>query len=417
MNILHVAPHLGGGVGKAHAALAPEWAADLHHEFLLLEPPRDRRYADEIAASGATVRVASGLDEVVCTAVDADIVQFEFWNHPRLFECLARSEFPAMRSVVWAHVSGLFGPAIPPALAVQAGRFVATTAASLTLPCLDALPAGRVSAINSGFGFAAPKARTLRANPRIAYLGTVDFVKMHQGFFDAVDALDREAIVDIWGAPAIGVMAAALRMERPQGLRFHGQTARPDEALAGADIFFYPLRHDHYGTAENALIEAMSLGLVPVVLGNPAEAAIVTHGETGLVASAIEECPALLRELLDTPALLGRLSANAVAHIAATRTPARSAAAFERLWRALADEAPRRPDFRSALGATPAEWFLASQQQRDLRSSPSVTDIAAAKGTLSHFEEVFAGDASLAALRLRPSASAWLASAQDRSTP
>jgi glycosyltransferase involved in cell wall biosynthesis len=401
MKILHVAPHLGGGVGKAHAALAPEWADDLHHSFLLLETPRDARYAEATAAAGAEVRVASNLDDVARAAAAADIVQFEFWNHPRLFACLARAEFPPIRSVIWSHISGLFGPAIPPALAAEVDRFVATTTASLVLPAIAALPRGRASAINSGFGFAAPPSRPHRTSPRIAYLGTVDFVKMHAGFFDAVDALDRDVMIDIWGAPAIGVMAAALRMERPQRLRFHGQTARPEEALAGADIFFYPLQPDHYGTAENALIEAMSLGLVPVVLGNPAEAAIVAHGETGLVAGSIEECPDLLQRLLDDAALLQRLSANAAAQIAVTRTPAMSAAAFDALWRALADEAPRRPDFRKALGANPADWFLASRQQRDLRSSPSVTDLATAKGTLSHFEEVFAGDASLAELRSR----------------
>jgi len=402
MKILHVAPHLGGGVGKAHAALSAEWPAEFSHTFLLLEAPRDRRYADAIAARGADVRVAADLNEVVRCAAAADIVQFEFWNHPRLFECLAHADFPAMQSVFWSHISGLFGPAIPPALAAEAGRFVVTTAASLALPALATLPPGRATAINSGFGFAKTPARMPNAVPRIAYLGTVDFVKMHPGFFDALDALDRDVDVAIWGAPSVGAMAAALGMKHPERLRFHGQTHRPNEALAQADIFFYPLQHEHYGTAENALVEAMSLGLVPVVLGNPAESAIVTDGETGLVAQTIDQCPALLEALLDNPGLLRRLSKNAAAHVAATRTPARSADAFGVLWRALAEETPRHPDFRGAVGATPADWFHATQQHpRDMRSPPIVPDLIAAKGTLSHFEKAFAGDASLARLRGR----------------
>ena len=402
MKIVHVAPHLGGGVGKAHATLAAAWAPDIHHAFLLLETPRDRRHIDAIVAWGGTVGVADRLDDVEREIASADIVQFEFWNHPRLFECLACVDFPAIRSVLWSHISGLFGPAIPPTLITQAGRFVATTEASLALPAVAALPAGRATAINSGFGFEQRPLRASRTVPSIAYLGTVDFVKMHSGFFDALDALDRDAAVAIWGAPSGGVMAAALRMERPQQLRFHGQTDRPDDALAQADIFFYPLQPDHYGTAENALIEAMSLGLVPVVLANPAELSIVTDGETGLVAASIDECPALLRKLIDDPALLRRLSRNAAAHIAATRTPARSAAAFDALWRALAEDAPRRPDFRTALGQSPADWFLASQRHADsIWSSPWVRDLSTAKGTLSHFEQVFAGDASLAELRTR----------------
>jgi len=49
-------------------------------------------------------------------------------------------------------------------------------------------------------------------------------------------------------------------MRHPERIEFCGETAEPAAALSDADIFFYPLQPDHYGTAENALIEAMSLG-------------------------------------------------------------------------------------------------------------------------------------------------------------
>jgi hypothetical protein len=92
-----------------------------------------------------------------------------------------------------------------------------------------------------------------------------------------------------------------------------------------------------------------------------------------------------------------RLSANAVSHIAATRTASRSANAFIALWRQMLDHAPRRPDFTAAVGATPADWFLATQGET--WASPIVTDLTAAKGTLGHFEQAFDGDVSLARLR------------------
>src|ERR1700741_1943962 len=107
MKILHITPHLGGGVGKAHAALAALLPKDVARTYLLLEEARDLRYAEKIAASGADVIVAERPDQAVELAAAADIVQFEFWNHPRLFECLARAAFPAMRSVFRSHISGL----------------------------------------------------------------------------------------------------------------------------------------------------------------------------------------------------------------------------------------------------------------------------------------------------------------------
>ena len=175
---------------------------------------------------------------------------------------------------------------------------------------------------------------------------------MHPAFFDVIDKLDGEICASVWGnvEPEGAVVARARAMRHPERISFGGQTAEPAAALSGADLFFYPLQHDHYGTAENALIEAMSLGLVPVVLNNPAEMAIVRHGETGFVAHSIEECAALLQELLSSPDLREQLSRNAMRHVAETRTPARSAQDFVALWQGLLGELKKLCNFRDIVG-------------------------------------------------------------------
>jgi glycosyltransferase involved in cell wall biosynthesis len=385
MNILHVTAHLGGGVGKAHAALSAAMPSALRRTYLLLEEPRERRYADEIAGLGAEVRVARGLDDVAAAAASADIVQFEFWNHPRLYHCLA-SDLPPMRSVLWSHISGLFRPVIDPRLFTAAHRTVFTTPASLALG--DGLPnrvKARMSSIGSGFGFPTGAERAPDGAP-ICYLGTVDVVKMHPGFFDAIDALRHDVNVAIWGAVDVHgeVMARASAMRHPRRVTFMGQTDDPREALSHAQIFFYPLQPDHYGTAENALIEAMSLGLVPVVLANPAEQAIVSHGENGLVAGSIEDCAGLLGSLLDDPARLSALG-RAAAERARDFSPQNSASAFVRLWSDVATEDKRAPDFAAIIGATPLDW-LRSTQGGVLASAGAER---AAKGTLAHFRAAF----------------------------
>jgi glycosyltransferase involved in cell wall biosynthesis len=408
MKILHVTPHLGGGVGKAHAAISAVLPQDAEQAFLLLEEPRDRRYADMIEASGARVVIAGNLDHGAALAAEADIVQFEFWNHPRMFECLARSAFPALRTVFWAHISGLARPVIQPGLIEEAGRFVFTTGASLAIPSLAILPASdhkKIAVINSGFGFAnaAQRAPSRDRNPVIAYLGTVDFVKMHPGFFDAIDRLDgNNILVSVWGSvdPSGAVAARARAMRHPERIHFGGQTSEPAVALSRADIFFYPLQPDHYGTAENALIEAMSLGLCPVVLNNPAEKAIVRHGETGFVAQSLDECVAFLQSLLSSPDLRETLSGNAVRDVSENRTPASSARKFLDLWRGLLDEPPKPANFRAVVGDNPADWFLATRclPGEQLATSGMDYQNAASKGAIGHFESAFPGDASLAVL-------------------
>ena len=411
MKLLHIAPHLGGGVGKAHAAIAAALPDDVEQTFLLLEAPRDSRHVTALAAAGARIMVADGLERVARLAGEADIVQFEFWNHPRLLGCLARCEFPAMRSVFWSHISGLAPPLIPPGLMMEAGRFVFTTEASLSLPAVAALNKagrGKIAAINSGFGFANVSRRRAVPGrvPSIAYLGTVDFVKLHPCFFDAIDALIGSDIrVHVWGqTDQSGPVAARVRaMRHPERIVLHGQTADPAAALADADILFYPLQSHHYGTAENALLEAMSLGLTPVVLANPAEKGIVRDGETGFVAHSTEECVSLLQMLLLLPELRDRISGNAARFVAEKRAPDQSVREFMILWLGLLAEPARHCDFRGAIGETPADWFLATQCGSGTvwRAPRGTLPELAAKGTLAHFERVFAGDESLARLRHR----------------
>jgi hypothetical protein len=239
--------------------------------------------------------------------------------------------------------------------------------------------------------------------PAIAYLGTVDFLKMHPGFFDAIEQLDDDVRVSVWGHVNPSVILRARAMRRAERIVFCGHTDDPELALSGADIFFYPLRRDHYGTAENALIEAMSLGLVPVVLNNPVETAIVRHGETGLVAGSVGECASLLRRLLSSPQERDRLAGNAIRHIAESCSPARSAAAFVELWRGLFSEPRRLCNFRGIVGQRPADWYLATQCLPGETRMPAYGGGAGrpSKGTLAHFERTFPHDASLARLAAR----------------
>jgi glycosyltransferase involved in cell wall biosynthesis len=408
MKILHITPHLGGGVGKAHAAIGVALPKEVDRTFLLLEEPRDRRYADAIEAGGAPVITAGSPDCMGDLADAADIIQFEFWNHPRLFECLARSTFPAMRSVFWSHISGLSRPVIQPGLIEEAGRFVFTTEASRFMACLATLSEAtrrKLAVINSGFGLAndVRRAPLQGRKPIIAYLGTVDFVKMHRGFFDAIDKLEGGDIrVSVWGSvdPSGAVAERAGAMRHPERIHFGGQTAEPAIALSGADIFFYPLQPEHYGTAENALVEAMSLGLVPVVMNNPAEMAIVRHGETGFVARSVEECTAIVQRLISSPELLERVSRNAARHVAQTRMPARSARDFMDLWQQLLGEPKRIPNFRRVVGENPANWFVATQCLPGAAwdTPEQATPDMPSKGMLAHFESAFPGDASFARL-------------------
>ena len=228
----------------------------------------------------------------------------------------------------------------------------------------------------------------------IAYLGTVDFVKMHPGIFDAIDALSHDVPVAVWGGydPDGEVAAEAQAMRHSDRIHFMRQTSVPQTALQKSRIFFYPLQPDHYGTAENALIEAMSLGLVPVVLANPAECAIIENGMTGFVAGSIGECAEILDRLLASPDEVVRVGASAAKFAREKYTPERSVDAFVSLWKSLLTQPKHVHDFASITGKTPLDWYLATQFLPGEKIEMTDGSGKQSKGTLAHFRSAFPDD-------------------------
>lgn len=405
MKILHVAAHLGGGVGKAHSSLVEADAPFIRRHYVLLEEPRDPRYAISLQQIGAALTIAPGAAEIARLAAEADIVQIEWWNHPRIYECLCQTAWPEMRTVIWCHISGLAAPFVPTGLLRAADRFLFTSECSLIAPAVAALrpdEADRLGVVNSGFGYA-PRHRRSAEDRRpgsVGYVGTVDFSKMSRAMFDVADASGGDADpVSIWGAVDVSseVARAAQSMKRPERVRFMGHTDDPAAAFAGMQIFLYLLRRDHFGTAENALVEAMSCGCTPLVFANPAEAAIVKDGETGFVVDDAREASERLRWMLRHPDETIDMGNRAAQDVARTRMPAYSAAAFARIYGDLITRERRPVGFRAVLGQSAAEWFLGTQSPDGSVADASrfSRDATAAKGSLGHFFACYPEDPSL----------------------
>ena len=397
MKIVHITPHLGGGVGKAHAALCAADADASGRHYVLLEAPRDLRHVDAVRATGATVTIAPDTPRLDQLMAGADIVQFEWWNHPLICGLLAGHPLPAMRSVIWSHVSGVSAPFIPSGLIEAADRFVFTSACSRCAPNLSGLDAAspeRTAVINSGFGYAegALIDSSSRKTDAISYLGTVDFIKMSPALLEVVDRLlVDDPVIDVWGGidPGNPVHAAIAAMKHPHRIRLRGHTEDPGAALAQTSIFLYLLQPVHFGTAENALVEAMSLGCAPLVFDNPCERAIVRDGETGLVARSIDDAVELLGWMLAHPREARRIGRNAQTEVLELKTPSRSITALRQLWQAAMQRPKRVPDFKSALGSTPRDWYQTLQGDAALNGNDPVGPRSASKGSLAHFKAHF----------------------------
>ncbi|QTL04128.1 glycosyltransferase [Aquabacter sp. L1I39] len=413
MKILHISAHLGGGVGKAHAALMEASArgrgkvARMRHTFVLLEPPKDLDYVARIAAAGGRIVVAPPVEEIPALVAASDIVQVEWWNHPRLYALLATADLPPMRLALWTHISGLNAPLIPERLPALADHTLFTSPCSYAAPNLEPVIAAgreRFAVANSGFGFSPIVRPPARAPLRCGYLGTVDFIKLHPEVFDIIDAVDADLRVSFFGHldPLGEVAARAAGMRHPERVRFMGYASDPASVLRELDLFLYLLTPGHYGTAENALVEAMSLGVVPLVFDNAAETSLVRDGRNGHVVHDADRCVALLDALHRTPSLLDPLSARAAADMRRTRTPRATLRTLSRVYAGMMDMPRRSRDFAAALGVDPRGWFLSTLGERAdvMGATQRLMGRTCAKGSLGHFHACFPEDASLTALGL-----------------
>ncbi|MBF0180661.1 MAG: glycosyltransferase family 4 protein [Magnetococcales bacterium] len=363
--LLHVVPHLGGGVGRvlsSVAALRRRSGSPVEERFVCLEAPEKSRYVDILREAGVPVRIAPGARELEEEIRAADVVQAEWWNHPLTASWLAGVHGLDMRLVMWSHTSGMHYPAIPEALVAMPHAFLFTTPLSMRPEHARFGNLVAVAHSSGGFDDFPPVSRAATSGPlRCGYLGTLNFAKLHPEILRFLSAVDLPGfVVDFHGDADSNPEWVRKSADPALGgrVRIHGFTDRPDLALRDMDLFVYLLSPLHYGTTENALLEAMACGVVPIVLDNPVERTIVRHGETGLIVADPDGFAQAVAWLHDHPEERLRMSRAGAGEV-------RRTFALEETERRLSDcyarvlPLPKRAfDFRPVIGTTPASWFL-----------------------------------------------------------
>lgn len=416
IDVVHITPHLGGGVGKALSTLVDaQRDTNFRHGFILLEQPEKPQFLNRLKDLGVRVEICPHITTATEMLADADIVQLEWWNHPATFAFLCQNHLPAMRLVVWCHVSGLHTPIIPKGLLEAAHRFVFTSSCSMQAPNVvdaDASTRERFAVVSSGTGLALQpqrppvQGRTLHAG----YIGSLNFSKIHPHVVDYLTAVDLPDFkVTAWGDPQNQEMllGQCRKAGKPNLLEFAGYTTNVAQALQSIDILVYLLNPYHYGTAENILLEAMSAGVVPIVLNNPAEMGIVENGRTGYVVSSREEFADAIKQIWTGQYTLTAMSRNAAQAIETNYGPKRTSKQMAKVYQD-ALETPQRPvHFADFLGKEPADWLLSFQLSSHLfeqgmtgcYNGPQYQLSESRKGGLLHFCEKFPHDQRLSTWR------------------
>lgn len=412
--VLHLTPHMGGGVGKAISGLVAE-AGAYDHRIVCLEQPEKSQFVEKAREGGCAPIFCpdpAALDDEIAAA---DIVQLEFWNHPATVAMLCSRPLPAMRLLVWCHISGLHQPAIPAGLLRAAAKFLFTSDCSLEAESVRAFresgAASGLGVVSSGGGLdeLPPPRPRLTAGPLTAgYLGSLNYAKLHPDFVSFAAAVAQPG----FSVRMIGDETNRADLERQcreigraDLLEFRGYRADVAAELADLDVLVYLLNPTHYGTAENALIEAMAMGIVPVVLANSAERHIVEDGRTGMLVADPASFAAAMAWLADHPEERAAMGSRAAAFVREQFSYHRMAGLFSTHYDVLLRRPKEEISFRPIFGDTPAQWFRAFQPDGTaFRDDGTVSPpdgmalfgvMEQSKGSVFHFGRSFPEDSLL----------------------
>ncbi|QFY88657.2 glycosyltransferase family 4 protein [Magnetovirga frankeli] len=379
----------------------------IQHVIVCLEQPEKKDFINSIVSIGIQVEVSPTPRMLNKLITEADIVQLEWWNHPTLFRALCSCSLPTMRLLIWCHVSGIENPYIPESLIDSAHQFVCTSKCSLQANEIAkriAAGAKSISFISSGCGVEKLPTPIFNYRKEISavYLGSLNSAKIHPEFVQFAAAVDLPdffitMIGDLQGSNQLSTLCEI--EGKPDLLKFVGYQSDIVTSLSEADLLIYLLHPSHYGTAENALIEAMAMGIIPIVLNNPAERHIVDHEVTGFIVKTPTQLAQVVKRLSNDKDELNKMKRKAAR---ASRASYNSALMEQRLsetYKSIIKIPKEIFNFKKLFGSNPSAWFLASQGKKNSFNKNGTVTIAnkayqpilfeQTKGSVFHFRHYY----------------------------
>jgi glycosyltransferase involved in cell wall biosynthesis len=294
----HLVPHVGGGVGSVIRTLIESTKRSICHQLFCLETCQDNFDAIDVKTKFQGLYLEHNYKKKLVKKLGlCDRVLVHYWNHPLLADLLFSDHFANLDPVFWCHNSGLFEPyVIPDHLCEVANKILFTSSCSYqakNLRRLTRLYPNRFDAIHSvcdlsGFvGIANRRIIAPIANS-LLYVGTVSPAKLHPSAANIFAELSQNGFdVTVVGGPDHRLLSD--RVTQLGGrINVVGKVTNVTSYLEAADAFLYPLSSRHFGTGEQAMLEALASGLPVIAFDNPAETCILKNRSGLLVSNATD---------------------------------------------------------------------------------------------------------------------------------
>lgn len=403
IRIVHVTAHLGGGIGRILSSVAIYSKDEYEHIIITLEPTQNNQFEKLCVENNVKVFLASECNMEYILG-KADIVQVDWWHHPLTSQFMVKylNKVPC-RLLIWSHISGCSYPNIPYKLVLFPDRFVFTTPFSYENPTWSSKERNSIIensdvVVSSGIDIDKPVKKRKHNEFNVGYVGFLSYTKTHPDFIKYCEAScnipNIRFIVEgdkSYGVDLINDSQNSKILKNK--IMFTGYSLDVLNDLSKFDVFGYPLNPDHYGTAENALLEAMAAGIVPVVLNQCTEKYIVQNMKTGLVVNNISEYADALKWLYNNPDKRDLLGYNASKYIIREYNIKTTIKKLNREYEKTLKYDKSLHDASKVIGKTPYEWFL-SCYRGDVNNING-TAFAETKGSAKHYLKYFNKDIRL----------------------
>ncbi len=314
--ILHITPHIGGGIGKVLYGLVKQSIKTknqyhIEHQIITLEQPEKLQFIDKIDdCNDNKVVICPSIQEQEHLINNTDIIQLELFDsrRPTLIKYLQYPNSPInnlpIRLIVWYHNNGLYDNFLPYELVEKSHTFLFTSPCSFenkkfTVNFKSKIKQGNIDAVFASGGFDDIPMTTMLYKKYPLTIGCfkhLNPVKLHPKIDKYLKSL---------------YFIESNEMIHPDIKLFENFVPNIIEELKTINVITYLLNPLHFGCSENLLLECMAMGIVPIVINNPPERYIVENGKTGFIINNINEFKNMIKFLHKNPSKRQEIGINA----------------------------------------------------------------------------------------------------------
>ncbi|MDA9776186.1 hypothetical protein N9C64_00505 [Paracoccaceae bacterium] len=387
IKILHVTPHLGGGVGRCLSSLIESVQPQVYREVLLLEEPIDKKFKKNIERK-SKVKLIDWQSDISQSLSIFDIIQIEFWNHPAILKFLNFTKNINMRRVFWCHISGT-GVIRFPTSFLQSNEVIIFSSEQSNISYNLNRPV-----INSGFALNTSLSSIplhSRRSYDFMFAGQLDFKKIHKQSPKIFNEAGRVSKKNVYifgdGADKGSISRSVIE----PNVSCKGHTDNLEYNFRNTKFFLYPLAEDHYGTGENVIKEAMSLGCIPVLLSNNVEVQITSQFSEVLCYSDLNMMTMQLKNLLDAnrSQYWQEVSSSLAIFAKHKYSVRKSCDLFLSLYQKVLLSNNSSFDMQKLFGSSSIEWYRSFRDHSKQKNQDNEVELGINKGSREHFRKYF----------------------------